>query len=197
MVACVTDMVEFLIEFQHIPKAKEDGVGDQGEDDCDEFDFHPNALPSRPIKKPKKVTVNLRKVDNDGKETIESSDVTAFSKHFPMIYPWVRAKIFFTESLDDSSPKKLVEQGHFKVSEYSLNNQQGQVAINIFFTSICDLIQDRNRQVDGKLLQKGRIELGKYLTNTISSDECFLGKILFDISRKARRKSLEKSKFID
>ena len=179
------DMVEFLIDFQYIPKAKEDGFGGEGEDDCDEFDFHPNALPSRPIKKTKKVTVNLLKVDNDGKETMESSDVTAYSKHFPLIYPWVRAKIFFTEFLDDanSSPRKLVEQGHFKVSEYLLNNQQGQDAINIFFTSICDLIKERNLKkgypVDENFLQNERNALGKYLTNISSSDGCFLGKILF------------------
>ena len=181
----MTDMVEFLIEFQHKPKVKEDGFGGEGDDDCDEFDFHPNALPSRPIKKPKQITVNLLTVDNDGKETREIRDITAYSKHFPLIYPWVRAKIFFTEPLDDanSSPQKLVEKGHFKVSEYMLNNQQGQTAINLFFTSICDLIQERNLkkgcQVYGSLLQNERNALGKYLTNIGSSDGCFLGKILF------------------
>ena len=179
-------MVEFLVEFQHSPKVKDDCVDGEGEDDCDEFDFHPNALPSRPIKKPKKVTVNLLKVDNDGKETREGRDITAYSKHFPLVYPWVKAKIFFTESFDDANrrPQKLVEQGHFKVSEYSLDNQQGHDAINIFFTSICDLIQERNlkkgSKIDENLLQNGKNELEKYLTNNIgSSGGCFLGKILF------------------
>ena len=173
-------MVEFLIEFQHSPKVKEDWAGGEGEDDCDEFDFHPNALPSRPIRKPQKVTVNLLKIDNKGKETREIRDITAYSKHFPLIYPWVRAKIFFTEPLDDdnSSPQKLVEQGHFKVSEYSLNNQQGHDAINIFFTSICDLIQERN--LEKGFLQNERNILEKYLTKISSSEGCFLGKVLFD-----------------
>ena len=129
--------------------------------------------------------MNLLTVDNDGKKTREIRDITAYSKHFPLIYPWVRAKIFYTEPLDDtnSSPIKLVEKGHFKVSEYMLNNQQGQTAINLFFTSICDLIQERNLkkgyQVDGSLLQNERNALGKYLTNIGSLDGCFLGKILF------------------
>ena len=182
----VTDMENYVIEFHHEDSNdnKKDEVGAEGEDDCDEFDFHPNALQTRPIKKSKKVTVNLLKVDKKGKETSEVKEIVAYSKHFPLIYPWVRAKIIFTEPPDENSPLKLlVERGHFKVCEYSLDNRGGRDAINNFFTSTCGLIRERSLKKGFKdeenLLQKGRIELDKYLTNNVSLGECFLGKFLF------------------
>ena len=177
----MTKSEEFFIEIPYSSPKVTDEVEVEGED-CDEFDFHPNALPSRPIMKTKIVTVNLSSVDNEGKETNEGQ-TRAYSKHFPLIYSWVRAKITFTEPLNDNLAIKLVEQGHFKVTEYSLNNKQGQGILNLFFTSICDLIKERNvkngSEANQDFLRRHRSELGDYLKNRVPDGRCFLGKIQF------------------
>ena len=73
----------------------------------------------------------------------------------PWTWKWLKAVIKVNFDPLKNSYLNLIKDGHFQVQQYHLTPTVGAEVINLFFTSICDTIEEENKiEKDKKLIEK-------------------------------------------
>lgn len=124
---------EFVVAFLDTNELTQEELEklDEDEDEEDEFDFNPNTLSVKP---PKKIKVKLK--------ILKTDDEVDIICRLPWTWKWLQATIKLNFAPYHNNHLKLIKDGQFQVQQYHLDPTPGLGAINLFFTSICDIIDD-------------------------------------------------------
>ena len=130
---------------------------DDDEDEEDEFDFNPNTLSVKPPRK-RRVTFKI----------LNTGDLIDVICRLPWTWKWLQATIKLNFAPFNNNHLKLIKDGLFQVQQYHLDPTTGTGAINLFFTSICDIIDvETNAKGDqkGKHMIDQRSSFSQFLQN--------------------------------